>query len=102
MFPDVEVNTPSAEADGFTGPLEVGQRRLTPTGERAGIAMPRVDGHEPPIRGRLLQGAPVNHLPFRDRAQARLNGLLMQPAPRGFMLKLSPEGEGFNPPKVGQ
>ena len=34
------VNTASAEADGFTRPLEVGQRRLTPTGERAEIAMP--------------------------------------------------------------
>jgi hypothetical protein len=64
--------------------------------------MPRVDGHEQPIRERLLQGAPVTHMPFRDRAHARPNGLLMQPAHRGFLLKLSPEGEGFNPPKVGQ
>ena len=65
--------------------------------------MPRVDGHGPAIRERLLREAPVHRgLPFRDRAQARLNGLLMQPAPHGFMLKLSPEGEGFNPPKGGQ
>lgn len=64
--------------------------------------MPRVDGHTPAIREGLLQEAPVTYLPFCDRAQARLNGLLMPPPPHGFMLKLSPEGEGFNPPKVGQ
>ncbi len=96
------MNTPSAEADGFTEPLEVGQRRLTPTGERAGVAMPRVNGHGRAIRKRLLREAPGTRLPFRDQVQARLNGLLMQPPPHGFMLKLSPEGEGFNPPKGGQ
>ena len=56
----------------------------------------------PTIRERLLREASVTHLPFRDRTQARLNGLLIQPAPHGFMLKLSPEGEGFNSPKGGQ
>jgi len=64
--------------------------------------MPRVAGLGPAIRERLLREAPVTHLPSRNRAQAWLNGILIQPAPHGFMLKLSPKGETFNTPKVGQ
>ena len=88
---------PSAEADGFTGPLEVGQCRLTPTGDRAEVPC-QVDGHGPTIRKRLQRKLP----PFRDRAPAHLNGLLMQAARHDFMLKLSPQREGFHRPKVRQ
>jgi len=96
-----KVNTPSLEADGFnfTEPLKVGQRRLTPTGERAGVAMPPVAGHGPTIGGRRATEAHGINLPPRHRAQARLNVAPIRPAPRGFRPKLPPEGEGFNPPK---
>ena len=66
------------------------------------VAMPPVTGHGPSIGGRRAGEARGISLPLRHRAQARLNIVLMRPAPHGFTLKLSPEGEGFNPPKLGQ
>jgi hypothetical protein len=66
------------------------------------VAMPPVTGHRPTIGGRRATEAHGINLPPGHRAQARFNVVLMRPAPHGFTLKLSPEGEGFNPPKLGQ
>jgi hypothetical protein len=91
------VNTPSAEADGFTRPLEVGRRRLAPT---EGLTWPS-------SRACIAASPRAATLERQEHgSDARPNGrhqaqLFSRHLP-GFMLKLLPEGEGFNPPKVRQ
>src|SRR3972149_2597635 len=95
------VNAPAAEADGFTGPLEVGRGRLTPTCYEAPATMHharRQRDRDAVLRHRLLRHwlLPV------ARTGRRTNGPPNPPPHRGPMLKLSPAGEGFTPPTGGE
>ena len=127
-----ESDAPSPEGEGFGGPLEVGSLRLRPTqrfpleaGSRRGLCRtrarvllalyPKVDVILVRLVRDVVRNHRVRHIPAaavvvvpagpKVAAPERLPQMAEiceKPMLRLRMLKLSPEGEGFNPPKGGE
>ena len=113
------MNTPSPEGEGFGEPLEVGAFRLKPA-EGSPLKQAKAERFDRPLRAPSAPAArrqtrkprsSQNRLAVLRRARKAEVDLVgaMCPMPVAHadillrtMLKLSPEGEGFNPPKVGQ